>query len=258
LAKLLRWCYCKSRVTLGNKPQHYAVVEALGSFIMTPTSVSIIYKVFDNLHMLWMYISVLYHASASLISKASQILPRIMDACPVQEIIVLCSDWGFRPILFIYRVFHNLHMLWMYTGMRPYHVTTSLINQALRILLRILDKNVGQQTTALCGGWGSGLIEKAHISISNIFKVFDNLYMLWMCQWMWPYHVTVSLLGQVSHMLLPTPGNPGQRNKPQHYAVVEALDSFIMIPTSVSNICKVVDNLYMLWMFILSSSLDVT
>jgi hypothetical protein len=39
--------------------------------------------------------------------------------------------------------------------------------------------------------------------------------------------------------------------------VVEALDLFIMIPTSVSNICKVVDNLYMLWMFILPSSLDV-
>jgi len=58
---------------------------------MTPTSVSNICKVFDNLHMLWMYIWVhSYHVSASLISKASQILPRIMDACPGQEIIVLC------------------------------------------------------------------------------------------------------------------------------------------------------------------------
>ena len=46
LAKLLRWCYCKSRVTLGNKPQHYAVVEALDSFIMKLTSLSNIYKVF--------------------------------------------------------------------------------------------------------------------------------------------------------------------------------------------------------------------
>ena len=54
--------------------------------------------------------------------------------------------------------------------------------------------------------------KKAHISISNIFKVFDNLYMLWMCQRMWPYHVTVSLIGQTSQMvLLQIPGNPGHQ-----------------------------------------------
>ena len=48
--------YLESRVTLGNKPQCYAVVEALNSFIMTPTSVSNICKVVDNHLMLWMYI----------------------------------------------------------------------------------------------------------------------------------------------------------------------------------------------------------
>ena len=79
-----------------------------------------------------------------------------------------------------------------------------------------------------------------------------------MCQWMGPDHVTVSLIGQVSRILLPIQSNPGQRNKPQHYAVIEALDSFIMTPTSVSNICKVLDNLLMLWMHIWPSSLDVT
>ena len=92
LSKLLRWFYCKSWVILSNKPQCYAVIEALDSFIMTPTSVSNICKVFDNLHMLWMYIWVHLHlVSASCISKASQILPRIMDACPVQEIIMSCG-----------------------------------------------------------------------------------------------------------------------------------------------------------------------
>jgi hypothetical protein len=55
-------------------------------------------------------------------------------------------------ILFISEVFYNLHKLCMYIWMRPYHVTTSLINQAHRILLRIMDKNAGQQITALCGG----------------------------------------------------------------------------------------------------------
>jgi hypothetical protein len=71
-------CYCQPRVTLGNKPQHYAVVEELDSFIMKLTSIPNICKVFDNLHMLWMYIFLVhpYHVSASLISKGSQNLPK--------------------------------------------------------------------------------------------------------------------------------------------------------------------------------------
>ena len=83
--------------------------------------------------------------------------------------------------LFISKVFHNLHMLWMYIWMHPYHVTTSLINQALRILLRILDKNAGEQTTALCCGWVSGLNKK------NTYQ-FET-YLKWLT-WMHPYHVT--------------------------------------------------------------------
>ena len=43
-------------MVLGNKPQHYLVVEALHSFIMTPTSMSNMYKVINNLHMLWMFL----------------------------------------------------------------------------------------------------------------------------------------------------------------------------------------------------------
>jgi hypothetical protein len=44
--------------------------------------------------------------------------------------------------------------------------------------------------------------KKVLTSISNICKIVDNLSMLWMCQWMRPYHVTASLYGQASQMML--------------------------------------------------------
>jgi hypothetical protein len=33
-------------------------------------------------------------------------------------------------------------------------------------------------------------------SLSSMYKVFDNLYRLWMCIWMWPYHITAALIDQ--------------------------------------------------------------
>ena len=35
-------------------------------------------------------------------------------------------------------------------------------------------------------------IKPIHISISNTYKVFDNLHMLWMCIWMRPYYILVA------------------------------------------------------------------
>jgi len=54
-------------------------------------------------------------------------------------------------------------------------------------------------------------LQKAPISIPNICKAVHNLFMPWMCQWMQPYHITASLVGQVSQMLLQIPGNPKQQ-----------------------------------------------
>ena len=33
-------------------------------------------------------------------------------------------------------------------------------------------------------------------SMSNTYKVFDNLHMLWMCIWMCPYKITAALVDQ--------------------------------------------------------------
>ena len=68
-------CYCQPRVTLGNKPQHYAVVEELDSFKKAPTSIPNICKVVVNLYMLWMCLWMWpYHVTASIIGQASQMV----------------------------------------------------------------------------------------------------------------------------------------------------------------------------------------
>jgi len=101
-------------------------------------------------------------------------------------------------------------MLWMYIWMHPYHVTTSLINQALRFYWESW-KMLGNKLQHYAVVEALDSFKKAPIWISIIFKVVDNLYMLWMCLWMRPYHVTASLIGQAFRMLLPIPGNPGQQ-----------------------------------------------
>jgi len=150
----------KSWVILDTKPQRYAVVEALDSFIMTPTSVLNICKVFDKTFIFcgctyWcILITFLPLSFATLLKFYQESWMHVLFKKTLCYVVIEALDPFFMvitSILFIYKVFHNLHMLWMYIGMCSYHVTTSLINQAHRILLRILD-NAGKQTTALCSG----------------------------------------------------------------------------------------------------------
>jgi hypothetical protein len=56
--------------------------------------------------------------------------------------------------------------------------------------------------------WWNAVIEAAHpthihlTSMLYIYKVFDNLYMLWMCIWMCPHHAMVALTDQAFVILL--------------------------------------------------------
>ena len=96
-------CYCQSRVTLGNKPQCYAVVEALDSFIMTPTSVSNICKVLDKTCICCgcTYVCILITSLPLSLAKILKFYQKSwMLLAPGQEITVLFGGWGFRPILY--------------------------------------------------------------------------------------------------------------------------------------------------------------
>ncbi len=48
-------------------------------------------------------------------------------------------------------------------------------------------------------------VDPTHIhltSMVSIYKVFDNFYMLWMCIWMCPHHVTAAHAHQAVGILL--------------------------------------------------------
>ena len=122
-------------------------------------------------------------------------------------------------------------MLWMCLWMCPHHDTASLIDQAFGILLLRILGGARQQTTALFGGWGSSLIHNdTHFNVKHV-KVIYNLHMLWMFL---PDQDTASLIYQVFGYFWESWVVLG--NKPHCHAVVEALHSFIMTFTSISNI----------------------
>jgi hypothetical protein len=106
------------------KPELTAVIEAIDPFKWAPISISNTYEVFHNLHMLWMFIcTCLYHVTATLLCQAFGISQGFWLPHGGQPK-VHCSDWGYRPILSnTYNFFHNLHMMWMFIYICPYHVT---------------------------------------------------------------------------------------------------------------------------------------
>ena len=72
-------------------------------------------------------------------------------------------------------------------------------------------------------------------SMANTCEVCQYLHMLWICIWMCPHHVTPALVGNAFGGY-----NSGYcpRGKPQHSAVVEAMDPSQNTPASISNTCK--------------------
>ena len=51
-------------------------------------------------------------------------------------------------------------------------------------------------------GYRSNNPYSSYINVIYIYKVFDNLYMLWMCIWMCPHHLTAAHADQACGILL--------------------------------------------------------
>ena len=73
------------------------MIEAVDPIKIDPTSMSDTCKVFDNLHMLWMWIWMCpYNIMAALIDQALGSHLEIW-VIPGQQMMVKYSDWGCRP-----------------------------------------------------------------------------------------------------------------------------------------------------------------
>ncbi len=91
-------------------------------------------------------------------------------------------------------------MLWMSIWMCPHHVTAAHADQACRIC----DKS--GQVSADMWWWNevNEAVDPTHIHLTSmlyIWKVFDNLYMLWRCIWMCPHQVTATHADQACGIL---------------------------------------------------------
>ena len=94
-------------------------------------------------------------------------------------------------------------------------------------------------------------VDPTHIHLTSqlyICKVFDNLYLMWMCIWMCPHHVTASHADQAWGILLEIWALPA--NNSWWNAVTEVVEPTHIHLTLMSYMWKEFDNLYMLWMCI--------
>jgi len=91
-------------------------------------------------------------------------------------------------ILYIYKVFDNLYMLWMCRRMCPHHVMAAHVYQAFWILLQIWA-SLSWYVMVKWGDWGyrpNSYSFQIHIIYKRCLTTF---YMLRMCIWMCPHHV---------------------------------------------------------------------
>ena len=136
-------------------------------------------------------------------------------------------------ILYIYKVFDNHYMLWICIWMCPHHILPLMPTKLLEFC---------QKSGLLPGNnsWWNEVIEAVdptHIhltSILYIYKVFDNHYMLWMCIWMCPHHVTAARTHQAFGISLEIWATPSQWL--MWNAVIAAVDPTYIHLASMSHI----------------------
>ena len=122
-------------------------------------------KVFDNLHMQWMWIWMCpYNITAPLVDQALGSHLEIW-VTPGQQMMVKCGDWGCRPNqdwshITVCKVFDNLHMQWMCIWMCPNNIPAAPADQALgclkkyaNVYLRTFDWMEGVSYLSELGFW---------------------------------------------------------------------------------------------------------
>jgi len=87
-------------------------------------------------------------------------------------------------------------------------------------------------------------------SMLNIYEVFHNIHVLWMCIWMSPYHMLLLVSPKRPLEVAQNSGYYLSRGYQQCSEDVEAVDPSKMAPILLSNTYEMCHNLHMLWMSI--------
>jgi len=141
---------------------HGAVVEALTPHGMSPTSTPNIYKVIDNLHMLWMRVWRSHHTVTTKLVGPD--LGRQLKLCHLSvhkwchgTVIEALNPYGMAPTSTsnTYKVIANLYMLWMGVWIHDHAILTTLVSPDLWSKLRSVSLVVCTQMMIWHRGWGS-------------------------------------------------------------------------------------------------------
>jgi hypothetical protein len=102
------------------KPYHYAIVEAVEPFKLYPKCVLYIYKVFEHLRLLWMDIWLHNHTITTTnvspdLGELAEIIGNVVCKPCHYTMVEVVEPFKLYPkcVLYIYKVFQNLHLLWM-------------------------------------------------------------------------------------------------------------------------------------------------
>jgi hypothetical protein len=194
----------KSCVTAGRHKQcQVAVVEVPTQHGMVLTFTPTIWKVFDNLHMLWMGIWIRHHTITTTwagLDLGSQLKSCITawqhKWCQGAEVEALTKHgivFTYTPI--IWNVTDKLHKLWIGIWIHHHTITTTCAGLDLGSQLKSYGTS-GQHK------WCEGAVVEAptqhRIVLTyalKIWKVFDKLHKLWMGIWIHHHIITTTCAG---------------------------------------------------------------
>ena len=151
------------------------MVEAVEPFKLHPTSMSYIYKVFEHLKQLWMFIWQHIHTVIT-----TDISPDLGEFAEILDDIIRVWKWSHYTIVeavepfklhptsmsHIFKVFEHLKQLWMGIWQHIHTVTTTEVSPDLGEFTEILD-DVNVKTIPLCYRWDCRTFQTA----SNIHVI---------------------------------------------------------------------------------------
>jgi hypothetical protein len=144
--------------------------------------------------MLWMCIWMCpHHIMAADVNQVFGILPQIWASLS-WYVMVKWGDWGCKPNPYS----SHIHIIYIKGVWQPLY--------AVDVHMDVSTPPYGRSCRP-SWRWNEVIkaIDPTHIHLTSmlyIYKVFDNLYMLWMCIWMCPHHVMAAHVDQAFGILL--------------------------------------------------------
>jgi len=157
-------CSWNPGMILGILPYHWPLIQAANTYGMVTTSISNITMVSDTIHMMWMGRTIHHHAVTTThdgpIWGVAWNPWLLLENKPHHCVVVEPPDPPGKNIsstLTIYKVFNNIHMMWMGRTIHYHDTITTAVGTDWGSWLNSCVI-AGHHTIPLCSGWGCRLM----------------------------------------------------------------------------------------------------